>query len=138
MGEIAYMGEKRENALGYMFSHPGREAELISGRFTMFWAGGSEHPWDEFLVSKSSWFRYVLVFNLVAALGAAWGIAMLFLRRSPYAIPLAAGPVVFPLAYYLTLALPRYRHPIDPVLMLLLGYAVLSVKHVSGGRFRLL
>jgi hypothetical protein len=31
---------------------------------------------------------------------------------------------VFPCAYYLTLALPRYRHPIDPILMLLTTVAI--------------
>jgi hypothetical protein len=31
----------------------------------------------------------------------------------------AVSPLIYPWAFYLTLALPRYRHPIDPVLMLL-------------------
>jgi hypothetical protein len=122
MGEIAYMREKREKALAYMFSHPGHEAELIWGRLVMFWSGGTPHPFDDFIRSKSVWFRYVLIFNLVAAFGALAGITVLFLKRNAYAIPLAAGPLVFPFAYYLTLSLPRYRHPIDPTLMLLLAY----------------
>jgi hypothetical protein len=52
---------------------------------------------------------------------------LLFREHSIYALPLAAGPIVFPIAYYLTLALPRYRHPIDPILMLLLGFTVRAV-----------
>jgi hypothetical protein len=32
--------------------------------------------------------------------------------------------VIFPFAYYMTLSLPRYRHPIDPTLMVLLAFAV--------------
>jgi hypothetical protein len=88
----------------------------------MFWSGGTPHPFDDFIRSKSVWFRYVLIFNLVAAFGALAGITVLFLKRNAYAIPLAAGPLVFPFAYYLTLSLPRYRHPIDPTLMLLLAY----------------
>jgi len=35
---------------------------------------------------------------------------------------------VFPFAYYLTLALPRYRHPIDPTLMLLTAVAISAIK----------
>jgi hypothetical protein len=124
MGEIAYMEEKRRNALSYIFSHPAHEAQLISGRFVMFWSGGAEHPIDDFLRTNSNWFRYVLLFNLCASAGALAGIVLLFRRRSVYAIPLAVGPIVFPLAYYMTLALPRYRHPIDPTLILLLAYGI--------------
>ena len=91
----------------------------------MFWSGGSPHPLDDFVHSRSSWFRFVLAFNLCVALGALAGIALLAIRRNLYVIPLAVGPIVFPLAYYMTLALPRYRHPIDPTLILLLAYAIL-------------
>jgi hypothetical protein len=48
---------------------------------------------------------------------------MLF-RRSLYAFPLAAYPLVFPWLYYLTHANLRYRHPIDPVVLLLAAIAV--------------
>jgi hypothetical protein len=119
MGEIAYMAEKRRNAVSYMLSHPAHEIRLIAGRFVMLWSGGTPHPWDDFFATPSLWFRYVLLFNLLTAFGALWGMVVLMRRRNPYAFPLAAGPVVFPFAYYLTLALPRYRHPIDPVLILL-------------------
>jgi hypothetical protein len=123
-GEIAYMAAKRKDAVDYIFTHPRREAELILGRFVMVWTGGTPHPIDDFIRTRSAWFRYVLIFNLCAAFGAVAGIALLFRNHSIYAFPLAAGPVVFPFAYYLTLALPRYRHPIDPTLMLLTAVAI--------------
>lgn len=129
MGEIAYMTEKEHNAIGYIVTHPGREASLIAGRFVMFWSGGSPHPIDDFLKNHSAWFRYVLLFNLCAGAGAVIGIVILFRRRSVYALPLAAGPVVFPFAYYLTLAFPRYKHPIDPTLMLLTAVALSALIH---------
>ena len=81
--------------------------------------GGSLHPIDDFLSSPSWWFRFVLAFNIAAALGTLAGIVVLFRKRRPWAFPLAAGPVIFPFAYYLTLALPRYRHPIHATLLLL-------------------
>ncbi len=134
MGEIAYMKEKKDGALAYIFLHPGHEAALMFGRFKMFWSGGTPNPIDDFLHSRSAWFRYVLIFNLCTALGAAAGIVLLFLRRNVYAFPLAIGPLVFPWAYYLTLSLPRYRHPIDPTLILLLGYLVWSFTESAGRR----
>jgi len=124
MGEIPYMAEKLKDAVDYMATHPRHEAELFSGRFVMLWAGGTPHPIDDFIASRSAWFRCVLLFNLFAAFGALIGIVLLIRNRSIYAFPLAAGPVVFPFAYYLTLALPRYRHPIDPTLMLLTAVAI--------------
>ncbi len=124
MGEIAYMREKKDNALAYIFSHPAREARLIAGRFVMFWSGGSPGPWDDFRHNHSLWFRYVLIFNLCLAAGAAAGIVLLSMGRNRYALPLAAGPLVFPCAYYMTLSLPRYRHPIDPTLIVLLAFAI--------------
>jgi hypothetical protein len=134
MGEIAYMHEKKANALRYIFSHPAREAELITGRFVMFWSGGTPHPIDDFLHNHSAWFRYVLIFNLCAAAGALTGIVLLFRSGNIYAIPLAAGPIVFPLAYYMTLSLPRYRHPIDPTLMLLLAVTFCGTTSAIRGR----
>ena len=127
MGEISYMETKRKDAVHYMLTHPRHEAELIGGRFTMLWAGGTPHPIGDFFKSRSTWFRYVLMFNLCAALGALFGVVFLFRKRSIYAFPLAAGPLMFPFAYYLTLALPRYRHPIDPTLMLLTAVAISAI-----------
>jgi hypothetical protein len=124
MGEIAYMRQKKQNAIAYIFSHPAREAELIGGRFVMFWSGGAEHPIDDFMHDRSAWFRYVLIFNVCASVGAFAGIVAMFLSRNKYALPVAIGPIVFPLAYYMTLALPRYRHPIDPTMMLLFAFAL--------------
>ncbi len=124
MGEIAYMQEKLHNATAYIITHPGHELELIGGRFIMFWSGGTPHPLADFLQSRSAWFRYVLVFNLCAALGALAGIVLLFRARNAYVFPMAFGPVIFPFAYYMTLSLPRYRHPIDPTLMILLAFTI--------------
>ncbi|MGC2422502.1 MAG: hypothetical protein WA405_12735, partial [Candidatus Acidiferrales bacterium] len=124
MGEIAYMRQKRQLALQFMLSHPRREAQLMGRRFLALWAGGTPYPVKDFLRARSLWFRFVLLFNVLAAIGALLGIVVFFRRRNTYAFPLAVFPVVFPCIYYLTLALPRYRLPIDPVVMLLAAIAV--------------
>ncbi|MGB8524722.1 MAG: hypothetical protein WCD43_17290, partial [Candidatus Acidiferrales bacterium] len=51
-------------------------------------------------------------------------IVILFRSRNVYAFPAAVFPIVFPWAYYLTLVLPRYRLPIDPIVMLLTAIAI--------------
>jgi hypothetical protein len=120
-GEIAYMREKLHDAEDYMLHHPAHETALIAGRFVSLWAGGTPTPLIDFFRNRSVWFRFVLLFNLAAAVGTVAGIVILFRTHNPYAFPVAVFPVVFPWAYYLTLSLPRYRHPIDPVLLLLLA-----------------
>jgi hypothetical protein len=127
MGEVAYMREKTSQAIRYMTTHPVHEASLIWGRFVSIWSGGTPSPLTDFFAPHTAWFRFVLLFNLGAALGTLGGIIFLFRRGSPYAFPVAAYPIVYPWAFYLTLALPRYRHPIDPVLMLLTAVTLLEL-----------
>jgi hypothetical protein len=127
MGEVAYMREKARAALLYMTTHPRREAGLIWGRFVSIWSGGTPSPLTDFFSPRTVWFRFVLLFNICAALGAVGGMIFLFRRGSPYAFPVAVYPIIYPWAFYLTLALPRYRHPIDPVLMLLTAVTLLEL-----------
>jgi hypothetical protein len=124
LGEIAYMQQKKQEAVAYIFSHPAREAHLILYRAISIWSGGTPYPLEDLIGTPSLRFRAILVFNLVAALGTLCGIIILFRERSPFAIPIAVFPLIYPWAYYLTLALPRYRLPIDPIVMLLLAISI--------------
>ncbi|MGH9748250.1 MAG: glycosyltransferase family 39 protein [Candidatus Acidiferrales bacterium] len=124
LGEIDYMQEKKSEAVAYMFSHPGRTARLAASRFVATWSGGTPHPLADFLHTPNLWFRGVLLFNICIALGAAAGILVLVKKRSAYALPIAAFPVILPWAYYLTLAYPRYRLPVDPAVLLLTAVAL--------------
>ena len=127
MGEVAYMGEKTSQAVRYMTTHPRHEVGLIWGRFVSIWSGGTPSPISDLFSPRTAWFRYVLLFNLCTALGTLVGIILLFRRGSPYAFPVAVYPLIYPWAFYLTLALPRYRHPIDPVLMLVTAVTLLEL-----------
>src|SRR5271154_3795737 len=124
LGEIAYMQQKKQEAVAYMLSHPAREASLIFYRAISIWSGGTPYPLEDFIGTPSLRFRWVLAFNLVAALGAFAGTIILFRERSQFAIPVTAFPLIYPWAYYLTLALPRYRLPIDPIVLLLLAISI--------------
>jgi 4-amino-4-deoxy-L-arabinose transferase-like glycosyltransferase len=130
MGEIAYMQQKKQEAIAYMLSHPAREAHLITYRVISTWSGGTPYPLEDFLGTPSLRFRAVLAFNLIAALGTLCGIIILLRERSQFAFPVAAFPLVYPWAYYLTLALPRYRLPIDPIVMLLLAISIQRVAQI--------
>jgi hypothetical protein len=135
MGEIAYMHEKRQEALRYMISHPAREARLIAYRFISIWSGGTPYPLKDFIEMPSLEFRLILAFNLLAALSALCGIFILLRSHNAFGFPVAVFPIVYPWAYYLTLSLPRYRLPIDPIVLLLMAVALQQIftRHRSAG-----
>jgi hypothetical protein len=123
MGETAFMDEEKRKALQFMKTHPSRVMQLVRWRFVDFWMGVAD-PWRTFAETESGWIRGILLWNFVSALGALAGVFVLFWRRSDYAIPAAAFPVCFPILYYVTHTSLRYRHPIDPVVLLLLAVAI--------------
>ena len=83
-----------------------------------------EKPIAGFRDADSPLVRLVLISNTLAAMGALCGIVALVRSRNIYAFPLAGVVIVYPLLYYVTHASLRYRHPIDPVLLLLAVIAV--------------
>jgi type IV secretory pathway VirB2 component (pilin) len=91
-------------------------------RFVALWTG-LEAPIKGFLHAESLLVRVVLLCNALAAIGALQGIAVLYRRQNEFAFPIAAFPVVFPCVYYITHASLRYRHAIDPVVLLLTAIA---------------
>ncbi len=123
MGETPFMDEEMRKAKKFIFSHPRKEAILFGDRFIAFWAG-IPNPVDAFLSADSLLLRSLILCAVLSGVGALFGIATLLLRRSPYAFPLAVFPVVFPFLYYVTHTSLRYRHPIDPVVLLLAAIAV--------------
>ena len=124
LGEITYMKLKKDEAVAYMVGHPRRTLRLTANRFVSFWSGGSAHPIDDFRRNQSLWFRYVLLFNLAAGIAGLVGIAVLYRKRDRCTLPVASLPVLFPWVYYLTVVQPRYRLPIDPVVLLLTAVAL--------------
>jgi hypothetical protein len=125
MGEVAYMREKQNLAIDWILSHPRREAELFEQRFVATWAGTST-PWKDFSSTDSLFIRIVFLANVSAAILGTAGIVILFLKRNPFAFPAAVLPLIFPFAFYFSQALLRYRHPIDPIVMILCAVSILA------------
>jgi hypothetical protein len=90
-----------------------------------FWLGSS-HPAKDFENADSMWIRIIFALNFLTAIGSAIGIVLLWRASSPYAFPAAVFVVVVPLVYYVTHASLRYRHPIDPIVLILTAIAVIG------------
>jgi 4-amino-4-deoxy-L-arabinose transferase-like glycosyltransferase len=126
MGETAFMEEEKRKAFAFIASHPRVESWLITQRFVDFWTGTST-PLAAFREADSLWLRLILLCNDVAPLCAFLGFLVLLATKNAYALPVVAIPVIFPLLYYVTHTSLRYRHPIDPVVLLLAAIGVHGV-----------
>jgi hypothetical protein len=135
-GEIAYNQIKEKEALNYIAANPAHTIQLTIRRFKAIWTGGSVHPIDEFLTTTSIWTRWVLFFNITVALLGAAGIIILFKTSNPCAFPAAVFPIIYALPYYITLAPPRYRHPLDPALLILAAVSIQAIWQNESKRFR--
>jgi hypothetical protein len=120
------MKEKWKLASEFMRTHKGLEVRLTRWRFMSFWVG-SFRPVEDFENADSAWIRGIFLLNLLTAIGGAIGIVVLWRARSTDAFPAAVFVVVVPLVYYVTHASLRYRHPIDPILVMLTAIAVTGV-----------
>jgi hypothetical protein len=87
-----------------------------------FWAG-IPNPIDQVLATDSWLARGLILCATFSGIGALLGIAVLIRRHSEHTFPLAVCPVIFPFLYYITHTSLRYRHPIDPVVLLLTAIA---------------
>ncbi|HUE44408.1 MAG TPA: glycosyltransferase family 39 protein [Candidatus Sulfotelmatobacter sp.] len=122
MGETSFMDEEMRKAKKFIYSHPRVEAILFGERFIAFW-GGVPNPIDKFMATDSWLARSLILCAIISGVGALAGIVVLLWHRSDYAIPLAVYPLVFPFLYYITHTSLRYRHPIDPEILLLTAIA---------------
>lgn len=130
MGETAFMDEERRKALAFITANPRIELRLIALRFVEFWMG-TPTPIATFRETSSFLLRALLLCNYLAPFGALLGMFVLLLKKSPYAVPLIAFPLVFPLLYYFTHTSLRYRHPIDPVVLLLTAIAAFGLRRLA-------
>ena len=126
MGETAFMDEERRKAMTFIVSHPRVELILFADRFASFWTG-LPNALQNFLTTDSWLVRVLMLCAVLSGMGALAGIAVLVRRRNDYTVPLAAYPVIFPFLYYITHTSLRYRHPIDPVVLLLTAIAAQAV-----------
>jgi hypothetical protein len=123
LGETPFMDEEMRKAKNFIVTHPRVELILFGKRFVAFWTG-IPNPIDQFLATDSWLARGLILCATFSGIGALLGIAVLIRRHSEYTFPLAVFPLVFPFLYYITHTSLRYRHPIDPVVLLLTAIAV--------------
>jgi hypothetical protein len=113
MGELAYAADCKRLAFDWVRANPGRFAVISLKRFFYYW-NGVPKPTD----SQSFWdFRSSLF--LAWSVLAIWGVGRA-LRQKRHAAWLFAGLMLtYPTTYYFVFPHARYRHPIEPELLIL-------------------
>jgi 4-amino-4-deoxy-L-arabinose transferase-like glycosyltransferase len=121
LGELAYAEASKRQAYDWIRSHPARFAVISLKRFFYYWNGvpratSSLAPVD----FRTSAF-------LATSVLAIWG-AIRAVRHNKPAAWLFAGLLLFyPAVYYFVFPHARYRHPIEPVLTILVVYLLSEV-----------
>jgi hypothetical protein len=131
LGESAYLDEKSRLAFSFIEEKPALFARLTGRRVVATWFG-TEHPYDDFKRADSSLVRAILIINFLLTAGTLAGIVLVLAGRHPLAVPLLVFPVLFPILYYLAHTSLRYRHPVDPFLLLFTVLTMASVCRALG------
>src|SRR6185437_123085 len=116
IGEVAYAKAKLNQALTFIHQHPGHFAFLTVAHFVYYWAGvPHSEKYPEIYSLKSSMF-------LASTILALFGMGQALRKRRPGAVLYFLLLLSYPTIYYITFAHPRYRHPIEPEILILAVY----------------
>jgi 4-amino-4-deoxy-L-arabinose transferase-like glycosyltransferase len=127
MGEIGYEAYCRKRAMNWIRANPQRFAVISLKRFFYFWNGvprptDSLAPWD----FRSSLF-------LASSVLAIWGTARAVRQKRRGAWLYAGLILTYPTVYYLVFPHARYRHPIEPELLILIVFVLCEVRSRTAG-----
>ncbi|HZP16756.1 MAG TPA: glycosyltransferase family 39 protein [Terriglobales bacterium] len=120
LGEIRFMDEKRRQLCEFVRRHPQDFAMYTLKRVWYFWAA----PPQPAIVARYDLSVARHVEFLLAAVFAFAGLVLVHGRKNRYAWLLTPFLLVYPLPYYLVNPFPRYKHPIEPVMLVLIVYVL--------------
>ena len=118
LGEIRFMETEREIAFRFIRQHPVEFLGRCARHVFRYWTEPRGSAWP--LVTFLAW--------------VALGLALY--RRRTELIPHGIVMLCFPAAYYITHTFPTYRHVIEPSVLLMASYAVVSAGLALATRMR--
>jgi len=92
-------------------------------RFSNNWLGMDSSPADLWS-HVPPLTRLGIVGNCIFPLLSLLGVLFAYREQNESAVPLALVMIFFPLVFYMTHASTRYRHPMDPIMLVLAVYAL--------------
>ena len=128
MGELAYGAECKHVAFDWIRAHPGRFAVISLKRFFYFW-NGVPRP-----TSSVSWIDFRSSAFLATSVLALWGLGRALRQKRPGAWLFAGLVLMYPAVYYFVYPHARYRHPMEPELIILIVFLLSDVKTGAASR----
>jgi 4-amino-4-deoxy-L-arabinose transferase-like glycosyltransferase len=122
LGELAYVDERKREAMAYIREDSARFAGLSLKRFIYYWSGLPKAS-DNFLLRYSGNSLF-----LASSVLAFWGLGRALRKQRPGAWLFLWLILSYPLVYYFIFPHPRYRHPIEPELGILILYVISEVE----------
>jgi hypothetical protein len=122
MGEVAYVQQKRSDAMDFIRSHPARFATLCLRRAIYYWYGTPRDTGVEVLTAGRN------IGFLLSSILAFVGLWSMWRASNPATVLFGSLLFAAPLIYYVTFPHPRYRAPIEPQMLILMVGLFLSVK----------
>ncbi len=130
MGEYAYVEERQEQALRFVRDYPREFAGLTAKRLLYFWDGSAMG-----YMTAIPWYWAPSSFILASLL--LLPALLVGHRRNLHAWPLFFGELLlYPAPYYLAFSQVRYRHAIEPLMLLLIAYAGVEAAKKFSAIFR--
>jgi hypothetical protein len=122
MGEYAFCLDQGRLAKQWIAEHPGKFAEITLRRVWFFWNGIPRLAKNQSLAELKN------THTLLLSVLGIWGLLLAWKRRVHGVLLFASLIVVYPMVYYICFPEPRYRHPIDPQLVILGVYLISESK----------
>jgi 4-amino-4-deoxy-L-arabinose transferase-like glycosyltransferase len=125
MGEVAYVEMRKQEAISWMKQHPGKFLEVSLKKMFYYWAGVPR-------LSKIEWLAPTKNALFVASSVLAWwGLGLAIKHRKRAVFLFAVLMIIYPFTYYIVFAHARYRHPIEPAMMILGMYLVSETRELK-------
>ncbi len=125
LGEIGYMDAKKAQALDFIRQHPGFfvgvSARHVVNMWTGFWSLDPKFLADEPFHIPNTIFATAMTLLMLGGLRYAW-----LNGKGQDVFPLVLILVTFPMVYYVTHSSMDYRHPLDPIIVIMDCYCVLE------------
>ena len=124
MGEVAYAAQQGQDAREWIVENPADFLVLSLRRCLFFWVGFPKTGLEQAATLLSATWSLLSLGGLILAL-----------KRRVHGVFLFVTLLVFyPLIYYITFPTPRYRHAIDPELLVLTVFLISSLLALARGR----
>ena len=122
LGELGYAAECKRLAFDWIRTHPMRFAVISLKRFFYFW-NGVPRP-----TSSVSWIDFRSSAFLATSILAIWGLVRALRQKRPGAWLFAGLVLTYPTVYYFVYPHARYRHPMEPELLILIVFLLCEVQ----------